>query len=101
MFLSRFVPKISFGQDPLNDFSISLEYNASNNITEDVLQLPELIAKEKGFRIVVCIDEFQQWYMAVADACLLLSLWQQETHDGTNVSRPELSVLSFWRFVLS
>ena len=48
VFLSRFVPKISFGQDPLNDFSISLEYNASNNTTEDVLQLPELIAKEKG-----------------------------------------------------
>lgn len=58
--LSRFVPKISLGQDPLNDFSISLEYNPSNHTTEDILQLPEVIAREKGIRIVVCIDEFQQ-----------------------------------------
>ena len=41
VFLSRFVPKISFGQDPLNDFSVTLEYNASNTTTEDVLALPE------------------------------------------------------------
>ena len=60
VFLSRFVPKISVGQDPLSDFSISLEYNANNTTTEDVLRLPEAIAKEKGCRIVVCIDEFQQ-----------------------------------------
>lgn len=60
LFLSRFVPKISFGQDPMNDFSISLEYNAANNTLEQVLQLPEQIAQEKGIRIVVCIDEFQQ-----------------------------------------
>ncbi len=60
VFLSRFVPKISFGQDPLTDFSLSLEYNASNNTTEEVLRLPETIAKAKGYKIVVCIDEFQQ-----------------------------------------
>ena len=60
LFLSRLVPKISFGQDPINDFSIALEYNASPQTTEEVLQLPELIAKEKGIRLVVCIDEFQQ-----------------------------------------
>ena len=60
VFLSRFVPQISFGQDPMNDFSISLEYNASNTTTEDVLALPERIAEAKGYRIVVCIDEFQQ-----------------------------------------
>lgn len=60
VFLSRFVPKISLGADPLNDFSIALEYNHDNTTTEEVLKLPELIAKEKGYRIVVCIDEFQQ-----------------------------------------
>lgn len=60
VFLSRFVPKISFGQDPLTDFSLSLEYNASNNTTEEVLRLPEMIAAAKGYKIVVCIDEFQQ-----------------------------------------
>ena len=60
VFLSRFVPKISFGQDPLNDFSLSLEYNANNQTTEEFLRLPEVIAQSKGYRIVVCIDEFQQ-----------------------------------------
>ena len=60
VFLSRFVPKISFGQDPLTDFSLSLEYNAGNNTTEEVLRLPETIAKAKDCKIVVCIDEFQQ-----------------------------------------
>lgn len=60
IFLSRFVPKISFGQDPLNDFSLSLEYNPDSRTTEEVLRLPERIAESKGFHIVVCIDEFQQ-----------------------------------------
>lgn len=60
VFLSRFVPKVSFGMDPYNDFSVSLEYNANNNTTEEILHLPELIAREKGYKIVVCIDEFQQ-----------------------------------------
>ena len=60
VFLSRFVPKISFGQDPLNDFSLSLEYKEDSQTMEDVLKLPEVIAQSKNFRIVVCIDEFQQ-----------------------------------------
>lgn len=59
-FLSRFFPKISIGQDPISDFSIALEYNKSNTVTEDILQLPETIAKQKGIKIVICIDEFQQ-----------------------------------------
>ena len=59
-FLSRFVPKISIGQDPLSEFSIALEYNNSNTVTDDILQLPETIAKQKGIKIVICIDEFQQ-----------------------------------------
>ena len=59
-FLSRFIPKISIGQDPISDFSIALEYNESNTVTEDILQLPETIAKQNGIKIVICIDEFQQ-----------------------------------------
>ncbi len=59
-FLSRFIPKISIGQDPISDFSIALEYNKSNTVTEDILQLPDTIAKQKGIKIVICIDEFQQ-----------------------------------------
>lgn len=82
-FLSRFVPKISFGQDPLNDFSLSFEYNPTNNTTEEVLQLPELIARTKGYRIVVCIDEFQQ-IGEFADSLTfqkkLRSVWQLQSN---------------------
>lgn len=42
------------------NFSIALEYNRANTVTEDILQLPETIAKQKGIKIVICIDEFQQ-----------------------------------------
>lgn len=83
LFLSRFVPKISVGQDPLNDFSVSLEYNPSNHSTEDILQLPELIAKDKDIRIVICIDEFQQigeFNDSLTFQKKLRSVWQLQTH---------------------
>ena len=83
VFLSRFVPKISFGQDPLNDFSLSLEYNASNQTTEEVLKLPEVIAQSKGYRIVVCIDEFQQigdFPDSLTFQKKLRGIWQLQSH---------------------
>lgn len=60
LFLSHINPKISIGTDPVNDFSISFEYNMQNSSENDILQLPEKIAIEKGLQIVICIDEFQQ-----------------------------------------
>lgn len=81
VFFSRFVPKISIGQDPFNDFSISLEYNTSNTTTQDILQLPEKIAEEKGYKIVVCIDEFQQigeFEDSITFQKKLRSVWQQQ-----------------------
>lgn len=59
-FLVRLSPKISFSPDPNCEFSISLGITPANYQPEEILNLPELIAKEKGIRIVVCIDEFQQ-----------------------------------------
>lgn len=59
-FLSRITPKISIGTDPMTDFSVSLELNTKSEDVTDILQLPEKIALEKGIKIVVCIDEFQQ-----------------------------------------
>lgn len=59
-FLGRLVPKISFGADPLNDFSLSIDYDASPGAVDELLRMPETIAAAKGFKVVVCIDEFQQ-----------------------------------------
>lgn len=60
LFLSRISPKISMGTDPMTDFSISLEMNPKDNDVDEILQLPERIARKKDCTIVVCIDEFQQ-----------------------------------------
>lgn len=59
-FLSRITPKFSIGTDPMTDFSVSLELNTKSEDVTDILQLPEKIASEKGVKIVICIDEFQQ-----------------------------------------
>ena len=59
-FLSRISPKFTIGPDPMADFSMSLELNQKSNDVDEILQLPEKIAKKKGFSIVICIDEFQQ-----------------------------------------
>lgn len=59
-FLAHINPKISIGTDPMNNFSISFEYSMQDNAGNDILQLPEKIAIEKGIQIVICIDEFQQ-----------------------------------------
>lgn len=60
MFLTRINPKISMGTDPMADFSVSLELNPDTEDVDEILQLPERIARRKGINIVVCIDEFQQ-----------------------------------------
>lgn len=59
-FLVRLTPKLSFNADPFNDISISLGITPKNYAPEEILNLPEVIAKKKGIDIVVCIDEFQQ-----------------------------------------
>jgi len=59
-FLSALSPTISFGNDPINDFSVSFNVSDKSLINEEVLNLPFKIARKKRIRIVVCIDEFQQ-----------------------------------------
>lgn len=59
-FLSRFSFGINASPDPANEMSIRLELSPQERSMEDLLQLPESIARKKGIRVVVCIDEFQQ-----------------------------------------
>ena len=59
-FLVRLTPKIAFSPEPLSEISISLGITPQNYQPEEILQLPELIAKEQGIHLVICIDEFQQ-----------------------------------------
>ena len=59
-FLVRISPKISFSSEPNSEFSVSLGITPKDYSPEEILNLPERIAKEQGVRLVVCIDEFQQ-----------------------------------------
>ena len=58
-FLSRFVPKVSFGGDPMGEITVELNMEELRRSPDEILDLAEKIAAEKKLRIVVCIDEFQ------------------------------------------
>lgn len=59
-FLVRLSPKIAFSPEPMQEISLSLGITPQNYQPEEILQLPELIAKEQGIHLIICIDEFQQ-----------------------------------------
>jgi len=58
-YLKALSPKISIGADPMTDFSVGLELRPMKENELDLLNLPEKIAQDKGIKIIVCIDEFQ------------------------------------------
>ena len=59
-FFVRISPKLSFSPEPNSEFSVSLGITPKDYSPEEILNLPERIAKEQGVRLVVCIDEFQK-----------------------------------------
>lgn len=56
---SHLVPKISIGTDPTNEITIDFDWNNIKENPDEILDLAEKLAIEKGLKIVVCIDEFQ------------------------------------------
>ena len=56
---SHLVPKISIGSDPTNEVSIDFDWETVKQNPDEVLDLAEKIAKKKGLKIVICVDEFQ------------------------------------------
>jgi uncharacterized protein len=58
-FLQHLVPRFSIGTDPMNDFSISLDWQEVKKNPDEILNLAELVSVKKKVRIVICIDEFQ------------------------------------------
>lgn len=59
-FLSRFSFGINASPDPTSEMSVKLQLSPQDRSMDDLLQLPERIAKKRGIRVVVCVDEFQQ-----------------------------------------
>ena len=58
-FLKQWLPKITFSPDALQEISFGLNWADVKKQPDEILNLPEEIAKEKGYRIIICIDEFQ------------------------------------------
>lgn len=58
-FFSRLIPQISFGIDPVSDFSLRFEWRELQKHRDEVLNLPERIAAGKNMRFIICLDEFQ------------------------------------------
>ena len=82
-FLVRVSPKLSFSPEPNSEFSVSLGITPKDYSPEEILDLPERIAKEQGIRIVVCIDEFQQIGKFADSLTLqkrLRGVWQHHQH---------------------
>lgn len=58
-FFSHLVPKISIGTDPSNEITLDFDWDNVKYNPDEILDLAEKIAKEKGLKIVICVDEFQ------------------------------------------
>lgn len=52
-------PIFSFGVDPQHDFRLSFDWVELKKNSDEILNLPEEIAKRKNIKIIVCLDEFQ------------------------------------------
>ncbi len=58
-FFSHLLPKISLSADGINELSLQLNWEEVKRQPDAILDLAERIATEKGLKIVICIDEFQ------------------------------------------
>jgi hypothetical protein len=79
-FLRQITPKITVGLDPEREFSLGFDWDEVRQNANEILDLPNKIAKAKGFKVVVCIDEFQNiatFNEPLAFQKLLRSVWQK------------------------
>ena len=82
-FLARLNPKITFDVSPEQEYSVSLGISPKTHSAEEVLNLPEIIAKKNNINIVVCIDEFQQIGEFTDPVTILKKMrdvWQHHQH---------------------
>lgn len=58
-FLHHLVPSVQIGVKPNIDLTIKYDWEKIVQHTDELLDLPERIAKAKGIRLIICLDEFQ------------------------------------------
>jgi len=81
-FLSALQPSFSIGSDIDSSFKVSLNLSGLSSEIEEILNLPEKIAKQKGINIVICLDEFQNiefFENSLAFQKICRSYWQHHS----------------------
>ena len=84
-YIQTLTPSITLKSGPLNAIEVDLGYNPLPRSAEEVLEMPERIARERNLHVIVCIDEFQQlanlpgWKSMEG---LMRSVWQH--HQNVN-----------------
>lgn len=58
-FLARLSPTVSLSVNQQVKISFSVNLDVIRRSQDDILDLPETIAKDKGINLIVCVDEFQ------------------------------------------
>ncbi|MDR2147736.1 MAG: ATPase [Tannerella sp.] len=84
-FLSHLLPKITFSPDSQAGISFGIEWKTLQENPDDILNLPEDIAKAKNISVVVCVDEFQSigdFPESIAFQRKLRSHWQHHHNVG-------------------
>lgn len=82
-FMGKFLPNLSFSPDNQNEVSLSLDWKEVKKQPDDILNMVEKIAVAKGWKFVVCIDEFQNiatFQDPVAFQKKLRANWQKHQH---------------------
>ena len=54
----KLIPRLSFSVDPA-EFSIEFDWEELKKHREEVLNLPNQIARQKKIKLIICVDEFQ------------------------------------------
>jgi len=84
-FLSHLLPKISFSPDSQAEISFGVSWETMQQHPDEILNLPETIAKAKKISVIVCIDEFQSicdFPESLAFQRKLRSHWQHHHNTG-------------------
>ena len=58
-FFGRFIPNITISPDPATELKLGLDWKDVKKEPDDILNMAEKISSQNNFKLVVCIDEFQ------------------------------------------
>lgn len=82
-FFKQLVPRVSFSPMQDAEFTLGLNWTEVKENPEEILNLPETIAKQQKIKLIVCIDEFQNLGFlndSIVFQRKLRAFWQNHDH---------------------